>query len=132
MKTPRTQPSQAERARTFRSDAWFLLLLGGAALANAVIELTMGPIPNKPSVPIELTFALVAGAASLALWRWHRSARWLMLAFALLALVRVGIAVRAVGAGNVSPYGALAVLVGAVMLGFWVRVVWKRGPHVTA
>ena len=124
------QSSDGERARAFRFDALFLLILACGALANAVIELTVGPIPNKPRAPIELAFALLAGAASLALWRWHRSARWFMLGAAVLALLRMGIAVRAGGATNVRPLGAFAVLAAVGMLGFWVRSVWKRGPHV--
>ena len=120
----------SERAPIFRMEAPFLLITGFGAFAIAAIEFGIGPVPGRPGAPWELALGVACCVAGVALWRGRWWARWAVLAVALLVPARIVAAVRAVGWAHVTRLGVLVVVTFLVAMVFWVREVWREGPHV--
>ena len=106
-----------------------LALLGSAMRAVLDVPLALG-IRHPLGHVLALSAAVVLIVLGVALRRGYPWARWVALSWGMLVLGQSLLVMHFRGMENLNPVGA-AIATGVVLaIGFFVRHIWKHGPHV--
>ena len=118
-----------------RQTGTILLVFGVLGLIGSAMRAVLD-MPGPLGIPHPLGHALALGAAvalillGLALRRGYPWARWVALGWAMLVIGQSLLLIHFRGAETLNPVGA-AIATGVLLaIGFFVRYIWKHGPHV--